>query len=58
MKINFIQFVQFQGRILGITIGCIIGMTPLLFMDGDKKSKDSEEGKEAAEGVIANVVVN
>jgi hypothetical protein len=36
-----------QGRVLGITVGCLIGMLPLMFMketEGDKKKK--EKGKE------------
>lgn len=41
-KLN-LSFVSFQGRILGITIGCLIGMTPLLFMDTDKDKKKKEE---------------
>lgn len=28
-----------QGRVLGITIGCLLGMCPLLFMRGDEKTE-------------------
>ncbi|CAB3252138.1 unnamed protein product [Arctia plantaginis] len=34
-----------MGRVLGITFGCILGMTPLLFRDDDKKHEDKKEGK-------------
>lgn len=37
---------------MGITIGCLIGMTPLLFMDMDKKKKEDDEA--AKEGKGAN----
>lgn len=40
----------FQGRILGITIGCLIGMTPLMFIDSDK---DKEKTKKEAEAAVA-----
>lgn len=34
MLITFIYYVfMLQGRLVGITIGCLIGMFPLLFMD-------------------------
>ncbi|XP_055697085.1 transmembrane protein 65 isoform X2 [Phlebotomus papatasi] len=34
------------GRILGITIGCLIGMFPLLFIDTEKKKEDGKaDGK-------------
>lgn len=33
------MFAQFQGRVIGITVGCILGMIPLLFKD-DKAEKD------------------
>lgn len=32
----------FQGRALGITLGCLLGMTPLLFL-GKKKDESNEE---------------
>uniref|UniRef100_A0A2H1WTD4 SFRICE_003882 n=1 Tax=Spodoptera frugiperda TaxID=7108 RepID=A0A2H1WTD4_SPOFR len=31
------------GRVVGITVGCILGMTPLLFMDEDSKSEQKKE---------------
>ncbi|XP_050086130.1 uncharacterized protein LOC126571562 isoform X1 [Anopheles aquasalis] len=35
------------GRVLGITIGCLLGMCPLLFMNEDKeKDKDKAKAKE------------
>ncbi|KFB38503.1 AGAP009021-PA-like protein [Anopheles sinensis] len=37
------------GRVLGITIGCLLGMCPLLFMKEDKekeKSKDKAKDKD------------
>lgn len=47
---------------MGITIGCLIGMTPLLFMDLDKKKKDDESEAEGAMGeeavATASLVVN
>lgn len=42
---------------MGITIGCIVGMFPLLFMDTDKK-KDGESGEKAKkECAVKQVVV-
>lgn len=39
-------FVYFQGRVIGITIGCILGMIPLLFkeekQDGEKKASTAQ----------------
>lgn len=32
-----------QGRVVGITIGCIIGMFPLLLMGKDAKKVDEDE---------------
>lgn len=48
---------------MGITIGCLIGMTPLLFMDLDKKKKDDEGEAEGSTGengaaATASLVVN
>uniref|UniRef100_A0A1Q3G223 Putative conserved plasma membrane protein n=1 Tax=Culex tarsalis TaxID=7177 RepID=A0A1Q3G223_CULTA len=42
-----------MGRVWGITIGCLLGMCPLLFMkdedkDGDKKKADKKDNGEAA----------
>lgn len=31
------------GRVVGITVGCILGMAPLLFMDEDSKSEQKKE---------------
>lgn len=40
-----------QGRVLGITIGCLLGMCPLLFMkyptkDENKKKESDGESKD------------
>jgi hypothetical protein len=37
----------FQGRILGITVGCLLGMLPLLFLDDIKKNKAETAEKDA-----------
>lgn len=61
---NFISFAlsfSLKGRILGITIGCLIGMVPLLFMDVDKKKKAEEADSTTTEEektAITNAVVN
>lgn len=64
---NFISFAlsfSLKGRILGITIGCLIGMVPLLFMDVDKKKKAEEADSttttttEEEKTAITNAVVN
>lgn len=34
-----------QGRVIGITVGCLIGMFPLLFMNKDKEASKEEEAK-------------
>lgn len=41
---------------MGITVGCLIGMVPLLFMDNDKKKKD--DGEADAAPVNVDVAVN
>lgn len=38
-------FVIFQGKVIGVTIGCFLGMIPLLFFDHSKK-KEKKEGDE------------
>lgn len=43
-----------QGRVLGITIGCILGMVPLLFI----KSKEEEVAKEVDVTVSASAEEN
>lgn len=48
-KLKYLSLLQ--GRIVGITIGCLIGMMPLLFIDTDKKKKD--EGEAAVEAAAA-----
>ncbi|KAF9411176.1 hypothetical protein HW555_009949 [Spodoptera exigua] len=35
------------GRVLGITIGCILGMTPLLFIDEDSKPEQKNDEKKS-----------
>ncbi|XP_033224801.1 transmembrane protein 65 isoform X2 [Belonocnema kinseyi] len=37
------------GRVLGVTIGCILGMTPLLFLRNDKKKESAENELPALE---------
>lgn len=37
-KISFYLFIHLQGRALGVTIGCILGMFPLMF----HRNKDAE----------------
>lgn len=34
------NFIFVQGRVLGITVGCLLGMIPLIFL------KEKEEGSE------------
>ncbi|XP_063821425.1 uncharacterized protein LOC135071593 [Ostrinia nubilalis] len=34
-----------MGRVIGITIGCFLGMTPLLFKDDEKKAEPSKPDK-------------
>uniref|UniRef100_A0A182INM3 Uncharacterized protein n=1 Tax=Anopheles atroparvus TaxID=41427 RepID=A0A182INM3_ANOAO len=42
------------GRVLGITIGCLLGMCPLLFMKEDKeKSKDKAKDKNKEPNAVA-----
>ncbi|XP_074641483.1 transmembrane protein 65-like isoform X2 [Tubulanus polymorphus] len=37
------RIVSSLGRIIGVTIGCIIGMTPLLFFNRDEDNKDGKD---------------
>lgn len=51
-----------MGRVWGITIGCLLGMCPLLFMkdedkDGDKKKADKNDKGEATNSQTAPEVV-
>lgn len=41
-----------KGRVIGVTIGCLLGMTPLLWLHNDTKDKDDKEikGGEKKEG--------
>lgn len=49
---------KIQGRVLGITIGCILGMCPLLFMKyPDKKSEGAEESKDVPPVVVVAAAV-
>ncbi|XP_035908485.1 uncharacterized protein LOC118510591 isoform X1 [Anopheles stephensi] len=45
------------GRVLGITIGCLLGMCPLLFMKEDK-DKEKEKGKDKDKEAAASTVVD
>lgn len=40
------RFANF-GRVLGITIGCLVGMCPLLFMEDPKGKKKNKEAMTA-----------
>ena len=33
---KMIKYTNSQGRVIGVTVGCILGMTPLLFIGGPK----------------------
>ncbi|XP_055600308.1 uncharacterized protein LOC129749371 isoform X1 [Uranotaenia lowii] len=37
-----------MGRVLGITIGCLLGMCPLMFMKDEDKDKDKEKDDDKA----------
>jgi hypothetical protein len=37
-----VSAILFQGRALGVTVGCLLGMTPLLFL-GKKKDESNED---------------
>ncbi|CRK91341.1 CLUMA_CG005014, isoform B, partial [Clunio marinus] len=37
-----------MGRVLGITVGCLLGMLPLIFMKHEKSEKDVEKDKKDA----------
>ena len=32
-----------QGKAIGVTIGCILGMFPLLFLEDEKETKEIKE---------------
>ena len=34
---------MFQGKAIGVSIGCFLGMLPLLWYEPKKKRKDDEE---------------
>lgn len=38
-----------MGRVIGVTIGCILGMTPLLFLHHEEKTTESETTKTSNE---------
>lgn len=40
------NFIYFQGRAIGIIIGCIIGMAPLYFISSPHKEENEEEHPE------------
>lgn len=42
-----VTFLTQQGRVIGITVGCLLGMIPLIFMK-DKKDKDAEKKSDEA----------
>ena len=41
--IFFVYLSSQQGRVIGIIVGCLLGMIPLMFMN----SKEEEDGKKA-----------
>jgi hypothetical protein len=44
------KLAKLLGAVIGITVGCLIGMFPLLFFDanhGKEKQKDGEQGEMA-----------
>lgn len=46
-----------MGRVLGITIGCLLGMCPLMFMKDDPKDADKKDEKADAVGVPVDAVI-
>lgn len=46
-----------MGRVLGITIGCLLGMVPLLFMKYEPKSADTKDAKDGKATAPVDVVV-
>ncbi|GMI35151.1 hypothetical protein TrCOL_g4742 [Triparma columacea] len=44
MKLRSVRFSSQAGCAVGITIGCIIGMFPLLFIDSKKAEKQKKQG--------------
>jgi len=36
-------FITFQGRVVGITVGCLLGMWPLCFMEEKKDNEDVDD---------------
>ena len=43
------RFAANFGRAIGVTIGCLIGMFPLLFLGGREEAKEQEEAEEEKE---------
>lgn len=46
-----------MGRVIGITIGCLLGMCPLMFMENEPKDADKKDDKAAAAAAPVEVVV-
>ncbi|KXJ78458.1 hypothetical protein RP20_CCG004684 [Aedes albopictus] len=46
-----------MGRVIGITIGCLLGMCPLMFMENEPKDADKKDDKAAAAAAPVDVVV-
>lgn len=43
MNMRITKFFLKSGRIVGVTVGCIIGMSPLLFLRHDDEKKEAEK---------------
>lgn len=44
--VNFVSLCVSQGKAIGVALGCLLGMFPLLFFSEEKK--DGEETPQAA----------
>lgn len=54
MCIILLSFMSFQGKAIGVGIGCILGMFPLLFFkDDDEKKEGQTEAKEKTQSPAA-----
>ena len=48
-EMSITRFAANFGRAIGVTIGCLIGMFPLLFLGGREEAKEQEEAEEEKE---------
>lgn len=54
MCIILLSFTSLQGKAIGVGIGCILGMFPLLFFkDDDEKKEGQTEAKEKTQPAAA-----